>query len=202
MERPEESKHNWLAKTLHARSLAQLFILYLTFTSAEARIHDSYLSFEYSCPKRIFCLTEAENIHGSCEAYAKLPGTVTLPFLIGSSPSMAISKDDCKKEQTQCPFLPGTRISETSAIERKTSTLSQRKGRAPQPSNTFSSQARGWWWGGGLHDDTYMTPLGRFDLQSRCFVCTFPAPTGPTTANNSPGITSKLMLFKTACCVL
>ena len=64
--------------------------------------------------------------------------------------------------------------------ERQTSTLSQRKGRAPQPSITFSCRAGGWVGGGGvLHDndndnyDMYMTPLGRFDLQlPRCInVC-------------------------------
>ncbi len=35
-------------------------------------------------------------------------------------------------------------------VKKKTSTLRQRKGRAPQPSSTFSCQAGvGWWWGGG-----------------------------------------------------
>ena len=42
-----------------------------------------------------------------------------------------------------------------------TSTLSQRKGRAPQPSRQGVSQPVG----GVLHD-RYMTPLGRSDLQS------------------------------------
>ncbi len=68
--------------------------------------------------------------------------------------------------------------------QRKDKYAKSAKGRAPQPSITFSCQARGGGGGRGpvggsvggggegvLHDndndDTYMTPLGRFDLQSR-----------------------------------
>ncbi len=52
--------------------------------------------------------------------------------------------------------------------QKQTSTLNQRKGRAPQPSITFSCQAKGSGGEGVLYDndndDTYMTPLGRFDF--------------------------------------
>ncbi len=64
----------------------------------------------------------------------------------------------------------------TLSCQEKTSTLSKRKGGAPQPSITFSCQAGGGVpvVGGGVlrdndndNDDTYMTPWGRFDLRPK-----------------------------------
>lgn len=49
----------------------------------------------------MFCLTEPENNHGSCDAYDTIPRTEILPSISGSSRKIACTNElyDKKKKQ-------------------------------------------------------------------------------------------------------
>ncbi len=76
-----------------------------TLVRAAALMHLSYFSFSNFWPNRMFWRTEAENIQGTCDANDIRPDILTCPFSSGSSPNIAINREDCNKTQLPVNLL-------------------------------------------------------------------------------------------------
>ena len=107
------------------------FVLYFSCVVNKTR---SLLSVWDSCPTNNFLLISLENDLKRNPWVARLTLYVLFCWNV-TSPSRQLSFV-CAHNQL--------------GLQKWTSTLSERKGRAPQPSVTFSCQAGGWWWGGGV----------------------------------------------------
>ena len=82
---PANTKHNYKTQVTP------------TLYKALARITLSKRPLSYGDPKMMFCRRLPENTQACWDTYATLPFTDTLPEEASSSPSMAISSEDCVK---------------------------------------------------------------------------------------------------------